>query len=131
MTTTALPAIDYRELMSIHEDGTLDGRYAVQLEFCGHADPRPVARFCGEWVGSADTHLRAALLCVAHSNARRVADAWTFAGDLVRRPASPPTAADHRALMHALARRYPNSHRTWRAALRATAEQLETEMRHG
>lgn len=29
----------------------LDGRYAVALEYCGYAEPRYVARFCGVWHG--------------------------------------------------------------------------------
>lgn len=131
MPATALAAVDYRELVPLHEDGTPDTRYEIELEYCGYPEARPVARWCGEWIGSADTKVRAALLCVDHSNARRVKDAWAAAGELVPAPASPPTAADHRALMHALRRVFPDSSCTWRSALRATAEQLEKEARHG
>lgn len=31
-----------------------DARYTAELEYCGHAEPRLVVRFCGEWLGVAD-----------------------------------------------------------------------------
>jgi hypothetical protein len=33
----------------------LDERYSVRLEYCGYATPRWVARFCGDWIGQAET----------------------------------------------------------------------------
>lgn len=32
-----------------------DGRYSVRLEWCGHPSRRWVARFCGEWIGCAES----------------------------------------------------------------------------
>lgn len=32
-----------------------DARYTARLEFCGDAEPAFVVRFCGEWVGRADS----------------------------------------------------------------------------
>lgn len=32
-----------------------DRRFSIAREFCGHATPQFVARFCGEWIGRAAT----------------------------------------------------------------------------
>lgn len=33
----------------------LDARYSFSFEYCGHPEPRHVARFCGSWIGSAES----------------------------------------------------------------------------
>lgn len=30
-----------------------DRRYTIAREYCGYAQPRHVARFCGDWLGQA------------------------------------------------------------------------------
>ena len=54
-----------------HDNGKPDFRYSVALEFCGHAKPHYVARFCDdEFIGSSEFYSSAALLAIGH-NARR------------------------------------------------------------
>lgn len=36
-----------------------DKRYTLRLEFCGYATARYVVRFCGTWVGQAETEVEA------------------------------------------------------------------------
>ena len=43
-----------------------DSRYAVTREFCGYPGPRYVARFCGDFLASADTHAGAVAIARAH-----------------------------------------------------------------
>lgn len=43
-----------------------DSRYTVRKEYCGHAEPRFVARFCGEWIGQSKFYTSAVALCVGH-----------------------------------------------------------------
>jgi hypothetical protein len=40
-----------------------DRRFTVTRECCGHATPQFVARFCGDWIGSATTEFDARELC--------------------------------------------------------------------
>lgn len=47
-----------------------DRRYSVSAEYCGHDKPRHVARFCGEWIGSAGSYQAAALLLAGHRSVR-------------------------------------------------------------
>ena len=61
---------------------THDKRYTVQKEYCGHfhAEKKKnleqgqmwVARFCGEWIGSALTESKASLLCIFHDDERTI-----------------------------------------------------------
>lgn len=50
-----------------------DGRYTVRREFCGDSEPRWVVRFCGDWVGKAETKLAAWVVAYAHRNPAEVA----------------------------------------------------------
>ena len=43
-----------------------DARYSVEREYCGHAAPRHVTRFCGDWLGQSTT--RAGALAIAHAH---------------------------------------------------------------
>jgi hypothetical protein len=47
-----------------------DSRYTVQREFCGHAKPRFVARFCGEFISSHLSYSGAVLAVVGHKAVR-------------------------------------------------------------
>lgn len=49
---------------------TKDARYSVQLEWCGYAQPKFVARFCGDWLGWRDTREEARQLCKEHIRER-------------------------------------------------------------
>lgn len=49
-----------------HGDGQVDHRYTVGLEHCGYEQPRHVARFCGQWLGSAEHADQAWALAWAH-----------------------------------------------------------------
>lgn len=49
-----------------HADGKTDGRYSVTLEYTGQSKIQAVARFCGEWLGSADTVSEAWEFCNRH-----------------------------------------------------------------
>lgn len=62
-----------------HSDGKPDTRYTVRIEGTGTPEPRPaglkaghawVARFCGEWIGSADYPEQAVKLVKDHAAAR-------------------------------------------------------------
>lgn len=48
-----------------------DSRYTVAREFCGHAEPRFVVRFCGDWVGQRTTYPAAVTLAVGEAARRR------------------------------------------------------------
>ena len=48
-----------------------DSRYAVTREHCGHATPRFVLRFCGDWIDSFSTYPAAVLRAVGESALRR------------------------------------------------------------
>lgn len=43
-----------------------DARYTVSREYCGYADPRFVARFCGEWIGQDKSYPVAVMLVTGH-----------------------------------------------------------------
>ena len=45
---------------------TLDARYTVALEHTGEAAPVYVARFCGDWLGSAPAREDAVRYMIAH-----------------------------------------------------------------
>lgn len=47
-----------------------DERYTLNLEYCGYEKPRYVMRFCGEWLGQAETKNDAAMFYIAHSDER-------------------------------------------------------------
>lgn len=47
-----------------------DARYTLTREYCGYAEPRYVVRFCDDWVGQGETKADAAMLYIAHSDAR-------------------------------------------------------------
>jgi hypothetical protein len=51
----------------------VDNRYTCNLEYCGQAEPRWVVRFCGEWVGRADSKEDGILLAAEHSSRRMAA----------------------------------------------------------
>jgi hypothetical protein len=48
----------------------LDNRYSIRREFCGYATPRWVARFCGDWIGQAETRDVARELALQFAKAR-------------------------------------------------------------
>jgi hypothetical protein len=54
-----------------HEGGKPDLRYSIAQEFCGHAEKRFVARFCGEWIGQSISYPGAVLLAVGHNCQRK------------------------------------------------------------
>ena len=45
---------------------TLDARYSIALEHIGEAAPVYVARFCGDWLGSAPAREDAVRYMIAH-----------------------------------------------------------------
>ena len=45
---------------------TLDARYSIALEHTGEASPVYVARFCGDWLGSAPAREDAVRYMIAH-----------------------------------------------------------------
>ena len=45
---------------------TLDARYTIALEHTGEAAPVYVARFCGDWLGSAPAREDAVRYMIAH-----------------------------------------------------------------
>jgi hypothetical protein len=59
--------------MSIHDDK----RYSINLEFCGHAKPHYVARFCGEFIASSLSRPAMVLKCIGHNNVRLGAEIFT------------------------------------------------------
>ena len=44
-----------------------DRRYTINLEYCGHARRRHVARFCGAWLGQAASRTAALAVATAHA----------------------------------------------------------------
>lgn len=52
--------------------GARDRRYAVRLEYCGKPHQQWVARFCGDWIGSAPygKYTDAVALCHEHQKER-------------------------------------------------------------
>jgi hypothetical protein len=54
-----------------HSDGTVDKRYSVALEWCGHSKQRLVLRFCGEWIDSFSNMPQATLRAIGHRNVMR------------------------------------------------------------
>lgn len=48
-----------------------DARYTLSREYCGYAKPRYVVRFCDEWVGQDETKSGAAMIYIAHVDARQ------------------------------------------------------------
>lgn len=53
-----------------HRDGTIDRRYSIAREFCGHKKPQWVARFCGDWLGCAPRRLAALATARNHQMSR-------------------------------------------------------------
>ena len=49
---------------------SLDRRYTIAREYCGHARPRFVARFCGDWLGQSRRRHRAVAITAAHRAAQ-------------------------------------------------------------
>ena len=47
-----------------------DRRYTVNLEYCGHARRRHVARFCGDWLSQAASRTAALAIATAHAALR-------------------------------------------------------------
>ena len=47
-----------------------DRRYTINLEYCGHARRRHVARFCGDWLGQAASRTAALAIATAHAALR-------------------------------------------------------------
>ena len=47
-----------------------DRRYTINLEYCGHARRRHVARFCGDWLGQAASRTAALAITTAHAALR-------------------------------------------------------------
>ena len=54
-----------------HEDGSVDRRYTIAKEFCGYAEKRFVARFCGDWIGQSQFYTAAVMLAVGHNMRRK------------------------------------------------------------
>lgn len=59
--------------MKLHSDP----RYTVNREYCGHASPRYVVRFCGDWVSSHSTKGAALTRAVGEACRRRGALVFT------------------------------------------------------
>lgn len=55
-----------------HDDGTVDERYQVTLEYTGHKEPQYVARFCDDWIDCREYYTQACMLCVFHSDDKRL-----------------------------------------------------------
>lgn len=47
-----------------------DARYTLSREYCGYKTPRYVVRFCDDWIGQDETKSGAAMIYVAHVDAR-------------------------------------------------------------
>ena len=47
-----------------------DRRYTINLEYCGHARRRHVARFCGAWLGQAASRTAAQAIATAYAALR-------------------------------------------------------------
>lgn len=54
-----------------HDNGALDARYSVTREYTGAPWPQYVVRFCGDWVGNADTPEDASALAADHARQRQ------------------------------------------------------------
>jgi hypothetical protein len=53
------------------DNGAIDFRYRISLEYCGHEKPRYVARFCdNEFIASSAFYSSALMSAIGH-NARR------------------------------------------------------------
>jgi len=48
-----------------------DQRYTITKEFCGHAEPRFVLRFCGEWVMQSQFYASVLMRAVGDSAMRK------------------------------------------------------------
>jgi hypothetical protein len=48
-----------------------DNRYTITKEFCGHAEPRFVLRFCGEWVMQSQFYSSVLIRAVGESAMRK------------------------------------------------------------
>lgn len=55
-----------------HFNNKLDKRYTVTLEFCGYAQVRHVARFCGEWIGQDLENKQAWVLAQEHYDNHKI-----------------------------------------------------------
>jgi plasmid replication initiation protein len=55
---------------AVHVD-FCDNRYSAGREFTGRAAPEWVVRFCGEWIGRADSRKAAEEMAAAHAAQRR------------------------------------------------------------
>lgn len=53
-----------------HNDGTRDKRYTLGMEFTGAPVKQYVARFCGDWIGSANTKPEVVQLAETHNQER-------------------------------------------------------------
>ena len=49
----------------------LDNRHSVTLEFCGYENPRPVTRFCGDYLGNHATRKEAFAALTVFEKERR------------------------------------------------------------
>lgn len=49
-----------------------DARYTIGMEYCGHAEPRHVARFCSDWIGQTESSLESLNLVFSHQAARNL-----------------------------------------------------------
>lgn len=48
-----------------------DNRYTITREYCGHPEPRYIARFCGEWLGQSYNKSDAERIAAEHAEARQ------------------------------------------------------------
>ena len=48
-----------------------DSRYQIKSEFCGYSTPRPVLRFCGEFVASSVSVSSLVIRAVGHDAVRQ------------------------------------------------------------
>lgn len=70
ISATEVLAVD--KVLTI-EKALPDARYVVELEHCGHATMRHVARFCGEWIDQRTTRNSAVQACIEHNDKRTAA----------------------------------------------------------
>lgn len=54
-----------------HEDGQIDGRYSVNLEYCGYSYPLHIVRFCDEKIGACQDEYRASHVMMKHWDDRQ------------------------------------------------------------
>lgn len=47
-----------------------DPRYTIAKEWCGYANARWVARFCGDWLGQGESMSDAQMICLAAADQR-------------------------------------------------------------